>query len=64
MAVILTVCKKKTNCVGLGGRNDYCAIKTKIMQESVKLSCNHQKRLLLSKEDDIFAYIRDELHKE
>ena len=36
MAGILTVCKKKTNCVGFGGMN--CAnMKTKIMQECIIL---------------------------
>ena len=55
MAGILTVCKIKAICVGFGGMNR--AIKTKIMQE-----CDHQKRFLMSKED-IFAYIRYELHK-
>ena len=36
MAGILTVCKKKTNCVGFRGMN--CAnMKTKIMQECVIL---------------------------
>ena len=54
MAGILTVCKKKkTNCVGFAGMNNYCAIKTKIMLECVILWPS--KTVLVEQGDDIFA---------
>ena len=52
MAGILTVRKKK-NCVGFGRMNNYCAIKTKLMQKCVILWAS--KKVLVEQRDDIFA---------
>ena len=53
MAGILTVCKKKTNCVGFGGMN--CAINIYKSKHHAGM-CNLV-TILLSKEDaDIFPY--------
>ena len=53
MAGILTVCKKKANCVGFG--IELRQFKNNNHAGLCNLNCDHQKSLSLSKEDDIFA---------